>query len=161
MDSACHDSSVTCLIAAMMSYRLSLAVFHSLMLSVPVRNHILAGTCPFLRSCAHLPDSGLAKALTDGSGSRHSTLKGVTRLLLIYLHLAIISCSDSSLRDCRGITGQNRAPISPFWPPEGSWNLGPVYSKLFLMVPPLRISGREAPFSTQGRYGRLLKVLLS
>lgn len=157
MDSACHDSSITCLIAAMMSYRLSLTVFHPLMLSVPVRNHILAVT--FL--CLSVCDSGLAKALTDGSGSRHSTLKGVTRLLLIYLHLAIISCSDSSLRDCRGITGQSRAPISPFWPPEGSWNLGPVYSKLFLMVPPLRVCGREAPFSTQGRYGRLLKVLLS
>lgn len=51
MDSACHDPSITCLISAMMSYHLSLAVFHSLMLSVPVRNHILAGSCPFLPSC--------------------------------------------------------------------------------------------------------------
>lgn len=53
MDSACHDPSITCLIAVMMSYHLSLAVFHSLMLmlSVPVRTHILAGSCPFLHSC--------------------------------------------------------------------------------------------------------------
>lgn len=82
---------------------------------------------------------------------------GVARLLLIYLYLATISCSDSSLRDCRGITGQNRTPISPFWPPEGCWNLGRVYSKLFLMVPLLRVHGRQMPFSTQGRYGMIDK----
>lgn len=83
----------------------------------------------------------------------------MTRLLLIYLHLAIVSCSDSSLRDCRGIKGRYRGPFSPFWPPEGCWNLGRVYSKLFLIVPLLRVRGREVPVSTQGRYGMIDKSL--